>query len=219
MYSVFQGQDSVALEADVELGGTDQIFNLIMGRHMQKMNGREGQAVLTLPLLLGTDGVKKMSKSYGNYIGLSEPAKEIYGKVMSVSDALMYSYYELLTSENMDAVRALHPMEAKKKLAGLMVERFYNKEEAAKAKEGFEQVFSKKENPDDMPAVKVPGGVSWAAFLAEQGMAKSKNDARRLIEQGAVKLDGEKLEKDGPAQFKDGAVLQAGKRNFRKLLK
>lgn len=217
LYSLFQGQDSVALKADVELGGTDQIFNLLVGRQLQKQNGQEPQVAMTVPLLVGIDGVKKMSKSYGNYVGLNDAPNDMFGKLMSVSDELMMGYYELLTSENLADIRALHPMEAKKKLAGLLTERFHGKEAAVAARENFEKVFSKKENPDDMPVFKTAEGVMLSAALFEAKAAPSKNKARALIEQGAVRLNGQKMTQDGPLSFHDGDVLQAGKRAFFKL--
>lgn len=218
LYSLFQGQDSVALKADVELGGTDQIFNLLVGRQLQKQNGQEPQVAMTVPLLVGIDGVKKMSKSYGNYVGLNDAPNDMFGKLMSVSDELMMSYYELLTSENLADIRAMHPMEAKKKLAGLLTERFHGKEAAVAARENFEKVFSKKENPNDMPVFKTTDGVMLSAALFEAKAAPSKNKARALIEQGAVRLNGQKIMQDGPFNFHDGDVLQAGKRAFFKLM-
>ena len=217
LYSLFQGQDSVALKADVELGGTDQIFNLLVGRQLQKQNGQEPQVAMTVPLLVGTDGVKKMSKSYGNYVGLNDAPNDMFGKLMSVSDELMLSYYELLTSEDLSAIKAMHPMEAKKKLAGLLTARFHDEAAAQAARENFEKVFSKKENPNDMPQLKPAEGALLSAVLFEAKAAASKNKARGLIEQGAVRLNGEKILQDGPLSFKDGDVLQAGKRAFFKL--
>ncbi|XRK15838.1 tyrosyl-tRNA synthetase [Elusimicrobium posterum] len=220
MYSLFQGQDSVAIKADVELGGTDQIFNLIMGRNMQKANEQEAQVVMTVPLLVGTDGVKKMSKSYKNYVGLNDEPNDMFGKLMSVTDEVMYLYYELLTSEDMTAVKAMHPMAAKKNLAMLMVTRFHSADAAKAALENFEQVFSKKEIPQDMPEFKVEDAMLVSALLVGAGVAKSKNEARRLIDQGAVKINNVKVETDGPATFEGtDAVLQAGRRHFFKLVK
>ena len=218
LYSLFQGQDSVALKADIELGGTDQIFNLLVGRQLQKQNGQEPQVAITVPLLVGTDGVKKMSKSYGNYVGLNDAPNDMFGKLMSISDELMLSYYELLTSEDLNAIKAMHPMEAKKKLAGLLTARFHNEQAAADARANFEKVFSKKENPDEMPQLKPAEGMLLSAILFEAKAAASKNKARGLIEQGAVRLNGEKILQDGPLTFKDGDVLQAGKRAFFKLV-
>jgi len=219
LYGIFQGQDSVALNADVELGGTDQIFNLLVGRQMQKNAVQEPQVVMTVPLLVGTDGVKKMSKTYGNYIGLHDEANDMFGKVMSISDETMFKYYELLTSENLDDVKKMHPMAAKKKLAHIITARFHDEEAAVNALKHFETVFSKKENPEEMQEVTVKDGVIFSAFLVEHGCAKSKNEARRLIDQSAVRLNGEKVSADGEIKFKDGDILQAGRRQFFKLKK
>ena len=219
LYSLFQGQDSVALHADVELGGTDQIFNLLVGRQLQKNNGQEPQVAITVPLLVGLDGVKKMSKSYGNYVGLNDEPNDMFGKLMSIPDELMPMYYELLTSENMDEIKALHPMTAKKKLAGIMVTRFHGEEAAKAALENFEKVFSKKELPTDMPEFKAEDGALLSAIIFAAGAAQSKNKARGLIEQGAVRLKGEKVPQDGPLHFEAGDVLQVGKRYFFKLVK
>lgn len=219
MYSLFQGQDSVALKADVELGGTDQIFNLLVGRQLQKNNGQEPQVVMTMPLLVGTDGVKKMSKSYGNYIGLNDSPEDMFGKIMSISDELMLQYYELLTVEDLEEVKKKHPMQAKKDLAAILVTRFHSEDGAKAGLAHFEKVFSKKENPDDMPELKNAQGKLISAILIEAGIAKSKNEARRLIDQNAVKLDGEKINRDEPLTISQDAVLQAGKRHFVKLIK
>ena len=219
LYSLFQGQDSVALQADVELGGTDQIFNLLVGRQLQKNHGQEPQVAITVPLLVGLDGVKKMSKSYGNYVGLNDAPNDMFGKLMSIPDELMPMYYELLTSENMDEIKAMHPMSAKKKLAGIMVTRFHGEEAAKAALENFEKVFSKKELPTDMPEFKAEDGALLSAIIFAAGAAQSKNKARGLIEQGAVRLKGEKVPQDGLLHFETGDVLQVGKRHFFKLVK
>ena len=219
LYSLFQGQDSVALNADVELGGTDQIFNLLVGRQLQKNHGQEPQVAITVPLLVGLDGVKKMSKSYGNYVGLTDAPNDMFGKLMSIPDELMPMYYELLTSENMDDIKAMHPMAAKKKLAGLLVTRFHGEAAAKAALENFEKVFSKKERPTDMPEFKPEAGALLSAVIFAAGAAPSKNKARGLIDQGAVRLKGEKVTQDGPLSFENGDVLQIGKRHFFKLVK
>lgn len=219
LYSLFQGQDSVALEADVELGGTDQIFNLLVGRQLQKNHAQEPQVAITVPLLVGLDGVKKMSKSYGNYVGLNDEPGDMFGKLMSIPDKLMPMYYELLTSENMDEIKAMHPMAAKKKLAGLLVTRFHGEQAAAAALENFEKVFSKKELPTDMPEFKPEAGALLSAVIFAAGAAQSKNKARGLLDQGAVRLKGEKVTADGPLSFEPGDVLQVGKRHFFKLVK
>ncbi len=219
LYSLFQGQDSVALKADIELGGTDQIFNLLVGRQLQKNNGQEPQVALTVPLLVGLDGVKKMSKSYGNYVGLNDEPHDMFGKLMSIPDELMPMYYELLTNENVADIKAMHPMAAKKKLAGILVARFHGEQAAQAALAHFEQVFSKKELPDDIPPFTPEPGATLSAVLFAAGAAASKNKARGLIEQGAVRLNGQRLAQDGPFTFENGDVLQAGKRHFIKLVK
>lgn len=219
LYSLFQGQDSVALEADVELGGTDQIFNLLVGRQLQKNHGQEPQVAITVPLLVGLDGVKKMSKSYGNYVGLNDEPGDMFGKLMSIPDELMPMYYELLTSENMEEINKMHPMAAKKKLASLLVTRFHGETAAQNALENFEKVFSKKELPTDMPEFKPEEGALLSAVIFASGAAQSKNKARGLIEQGAVRLKGEKVSADTPLVFENGDVLQVGKRHFFKLVK
>lgn len=218
LYPIFQGYDSVAVKADVELGGQDQIFNLLMGRDLQKMYSQTPQVALTLPLLPGTDGVKKMSKSYGNYVAFNDSAKDIFGKIMSLSDETMYVYYELLTDEDMSKIKAAHPMEAKKKLGEIMVERFKSKEEAIKAREEFEKVFSSKEIPADMPQVKISSPVKLSQLMVQCGIAKSGNEARRLIDGGAVRINSSKVDSDIMIEPQE-AILQAGKRNFRKIVK
>ena len=216
LYPVFQGYDSVAVKADIELGGQDQIFNLLMGRDLQKLNAQEPQVVMTMPLLIGTDGEKKMSKSYGNYVALNDHPNDMFGKMMSVSDALMYSYYELLTSEDLAAVKAEHPMEAKKKLAGLITAKYHGPEQATAARAHFEQVFSRKELPENMEVFRAekPGKLSY--LMVSAGLAKGMNEARRLIEQGAVRLDGEKVGEDIVFEPKN-CVLQVWRRQFRKI--
>lgn len=218
LYPIFQGYDSVAVKADIELGGQDQIFNLLMGRNMQKLSGQDQQAVMTMPLLVGTDGEKKMSKSYGNYVGLNDLPNDMFGKMMSVSDALMYSYYELLTSEDMAAVKAEHPMEAKKKLAGLITSRYHGPEQASAARSHFEQVFSRKELPENMEVFRAEKAGKLSYLLVAAGLVKGMNEARRLIDQGAVRLDGEKVAADIMFEPKD-CVLQVGRRQFRKIEK
>lgn len=219
LYSLFQGQDSVALQADVELGGTDQIFNLLVGRQLQKNNGQEAQVAITVPLLVGLDGVKKMSKSYKNYVGLTDAPEDMFGKIMSIADEVMPLYYELLTSENLDEIKALHPMAAKKKLAHILVARFHSADAADAAQAHFEKVFSKKEIPTDMPPLKPQAGALLSAVIFAAGAAASKNKARGLIDQGAVRLNGTRVTADGPVSYAAGDVLQIGKRYFFKLVK
>lgn len=217
LYPVFQGYDSVALKADVELGGSDQLFNLIVGRDMQKIFGQDPQVVMTVPLLTGTDGVKKMSKSYGNYIGLTETSKDMFGKIMSVSDELMWTYYELLTDSDLAKFKKLHPMEAKKNLARTIVAKFHNEEKAQKELDEFENVFSAKNLPKDIKVFELEKGIMLADIICKVGFAKSKNEARRLIGQGAVKIDGRKTLSDEGLPVKDEAVLQVGRKNFCKI--
>ncbi|MDD2773895.1 MAG: tyrosine--tRNA ligase [Elusimicrobiales bacterium] len=219
LYPILQGQDSVALEADVELGGADQIFNLLMGRDLQKDNGQEPQVVMTMPLLVGTDGARKMSKSYGNYVGLADSPGDIFGRIMSVSDELMLKYYELLTAEDIAAVKALHPMEAKKNLASLLVERLHSKEAAQAERTEFEKVHSRKELPTDMPVYSPKPGERLSQIMVACKLASGMNEARRLITQGAVKMDGSKLLEDKPLDISAACVLQVGSRRFCKLVK
>jgi tyrosyl-tRNA synthetase len=217
MYPLLQGYDSVKLEADIELGGTDQIFNLLVGRDIQKDLQQPQQVIITMPLLEGTDGVQKMSKSYGNYIGINEPAKEIFGKVMSISDELMYKYFTLLTDENLQKIRSVHPKEAKFLLAEIITASYCGKEAGKKERENFQQTFSQKELPDDIPSYKLNRGEGKIIdILIESGLISSRNEARRLIAQGGVYLDGERLD-DEDAVIKREGVLKVGKRRFLKL--
>jgi len=201
LYPFVQGYDSVELRADVELGGTDQRFNMLMARELQKAYGQAAQVVMTMPLLEGTDGVAKMSKSLGNAIGIAEPPGEIFGKIMSISDAMMLRYYELLTSEDHVALRrqfetsALHPMEAKKRLAQLMVARFYDDSIAERQRQDFERRFQRRELPDDLELFEcaASGDVRLVDAITISGMVKTKSEARRLIQQGAVRLDGKRI--------------------------
>ncbi len=230
LYPLIQGYDSVALKADVELGGTDQKFNLLVGRELQKEYGQEPQCLVLMPLLEGLDGVNKMSKSLGNYIGINEPAKEIFGKTMSVSDDLMFRYYELVSAVTLDGLQKikdditsglLHPMEAKKRLAVELTDRFCGAGEGAQARAEFEKVFSKKDMPDDIPEVKIDWDgamMKLAKVIALSGAAKSNSEARRLIQQGAVEVD-QKPVKDVDAELPaDGPyVLRVGKKRFVKV--
>lgn len=194
LYPLIQGYDSVALKADIELGGTDQKFNLLVGRELQKIEGQPQQVVITMPLLEGTDGVRKMSKSYGNTIALEDPPSEMFGKIMSISDVLMWRYYELLTDEDLDQLRAAHPMEAKMKLASLLVARFHGPDKVGEARERFDQVVGRSD--DGGAKVKrdlTTDSKNWIELLFDLQLAQSKSDARRLIQQGAVELEGKKL--------------------------
>ena len=232
LYPLVQGYDSVALRADVELGGTDQKFNLLVGRELQKQEGQRPQTVLTMPLLEGLDGVNKMSKSLGNYIGITEPPKEIYGKVMSISDELMVRYYELLSDVDLATLQKVrdgvagrpggaHPMESKKALARELVARFYGGDASRQAEEDFVHQFKRKEVPEDIPTVRFPAeGPVWICrLLAEAGLVGSNGEARRLIRQGGVKADGEKVsDPDREISPSGEVVLQAGKRRFARVI-
>lgn len=230
LYPLIQGYDSVMMRSDVELGGTDQKFNLLVGRELQKEYGQEPQCIVMMPLLEGLDGVNKMSKSLGNYIGINEPAREIFGKVMSASDTLMLRFYELASEvslEDFQKIRdgiksgALHPMEAKKRLAAELADRFCGAGEGAKARAEFEKVFSKKDMPNDMPVAEVVWEgeqMKLAKIIALAGAAKSNSEARRLIQQGAVEVD-QKPVKDMDAEYPSSApfILRVGKKRFLKI--
>jgi len=227
MYPLMQGYDSVALKADVELGGTDQKFNLLVGRNLQKEYGLQPQVALTMPILEGTDGVQKMSKSLGNYIGVNEDAYEMFGKTMSITDELIIRYFELVTrveQAEIDKMEkgmqtgALNPRDAKMRLAREIITIYHNAEEALKAQERFLLVFSQRDIPEDIPEAVVNEKEIWLPkFLQEQGMVDSTSDGRRMIKQGAVKLNGEKC-KDENVVVEDEMVIQVGKRKFVKLL-
>jgi len=219
MYPLLQGYDSVKLEADIELGGTDQIFNLLVGRDMQRDYGQAQQVVITMPLLEGTDGIQKMSKSYGNYIGITEPAKEMFGKIMSISDTLMMKYYELLTDEDLGEIKKLHPKEAKLQLAKNIVAQYHSTFAAEQAQSEFERVFSQKETPQDLAVYKLPaGGNNIIEILIKSGLAPTKNEARRLIKQRSVTLNDRKIDAESAIIGEDG-VLRVGKRRFLRLVK
>lgn len=225
MYPLLQGYDSVALKADVELGGTDQKFNLLMGRELQKDAGQSPQVVLTMPLLEGLDGVKKMSKSAGNYIGVDEAPGEMFGKIMSLSDELMWRYFELLSRRSLDELAALkqevldgaNPRDIKILLAKEIISRYHNEAAAESAHQDFVQRFQKNAIPDDLPEVTLNAGaegIAIANLLKDAGLVGSTSEALRMIKQGAVKVDGDKLE-DGKLVVQAGeAVYQVGKRKF-----
>jgi tyrosyl-tRNA synthetase len=200
LYPLTQAYDSVALEADVELGGTDQKFNLLMGRNLQREYAQEAQVAVIMPLLEGTDGVQKMSKSLGNYIGIDEPAAEMFGKVMSISDELMWRYYELLTDRSVEEIAALrksaekgesNPRDLKVALAKQIIADFHSQDEAIRAEDEFRRIFTLKEMPGEIEERAVPSG-TWELkqLLVTLGLASSKAEARRLIEQGGVSVDG-----------------------------
>jgi tyrosyl-tRNA synthetase len=218
MYPVLQGYDSVFLKADIELGGTDQIFNLLVGRDMQKDFGQEPQVVLTMPLLEGTDGINKMSKSLGNYIAINDKPGDMFGKIMSISDELMFKYYTLLTDENLEEVKKLHPKEAKVRLAKSIIAQYHGQKEAQTAAEEFSRVFASKELPTDMPVYKITGEKTVVDICAESGLVKSKNETRRLIQQSAVEFEGQKISDIG-AKINSAGVLKIGSRRFLKIEK
>ncbi|MCA9419628.1 MAG: tyrosine--tRNA ligase, partial [Nitrospira sp.] len=227
LYPLVQGYDSVVLESDVELGGTDQKFNLLVGRDLQRDYGQKPQVVLTMPLLEGTDGVRKMSKSFGNYIALEDRPADMFGKLMSISDELMLRYYELLTVSNLDAVKGQHPMEAKMALAEQIVGQYHGSEAVEEAKADFKQRFQKRDFPDEPDAhVKLTHrdfsqsqdrSMAVADVLMRTGLVSSKSEARRLVSQGGVQVEGEKLvDPNGIMSFEPGRTypMKIGKRKF-----
>jgi tyrosyl-tRNA synthetase len=235
MYPLIQGYDSVALRSDVELGGTDQKFNLIVGRELQREYGQEPQCIVLMPLLEGLDGVKKMSKSLGNYIGITESPKEMYGKIMSISDGLMFRYYELLSHIPLEEFSALkegiekgtiHPKRAKEDLALEIVGRYWSKEGALKAREEFENIFRQKGLPDEVPVYTLTlmdktgtANINWLPqVMKETGLAKSTSEAMRLIKQGAVKINDEAVT-DPDIRLQPGEhIIKVGKRKFCKVV-
>jgi tyrosyl-tRNA synthetase len=226
IYPLIQGYDSVAIKADIELGGTDQTFNLLVGRHIQKEYGQEPQVVITMPLLEGLDGVQKMSKSLGNYIGITEPPRDMFGKLMSVSDDLMFRYFELLSSLDLDEIKGLkdgiadgrlHPKDVKTLLAQELVQRFHGARAAEAAKADFEAQFSRGEVPDDIPEFRLSPDektIYLPKVFKEAGLVESTSDARRLIKQGAVSIDGNKVQSEEIEVQAPQTVLKVGKRRF-----
>jgi tyrosyl-tRNA synthetase len=227
LYPLVQGYDSVALNADVELGGTDQKFNLLMGRNLQRESDQEPQVVITTPLLEGLDGVQKMSKSLNNYIGIDEPASDMFGKVMSISDDLMWRYYELLTDLSPSDISSLksqisdgkNPRDVKVNLAKLVIKDFHSQAEADAAEDEFNRRFVKKEVPDDIPEVAIAAGTyKLADLVVASGLVATKGEARRLIEQGGVKINGEKATSAAAEiEMNEGLILQIGKLKFARL--
>jgi tyrosyl-tRNA synthetase len=228
LYPLCQGYDSVALQADVEMGGTDQKFNLLVGRALQVQYGMEAQCILTMPLLEGCDGVRKMSKSYGNYIGIDEPPAEIFGKLMSISDTLMWRYYELLSAKTLDEIAVikadveqgrLHPKTAKEELAFEMVGRYHDERCAHEARQGFNAVFAGGATPDDARAHVCPSGEASTppVFLEAAGLVKSRGEARRLIREGALSIDSVRCE-DAQTPLTPGEyMVKLGKKRFLRL--
>jgi tyrosyl-tRNA synthetase len=230
LYPLIQGYDSVVLKADVELGGTDQRFNLLIGRELQREYGQEPQVVLTMPLLEGLDGVQKMSKSLGNYIGINEPPEEMFGKIMSISDELMWRYYELLSNKDLREIQTsrsqaesgeLHPMELKKSLASELVARFHGEDGAAVAQEYFKTRYQKKSVPKDIRKhFAAPEAIWICRLLVDLEFAKSGSEARRLIAQGAVKVDGRVIN-DVSFQFQGDlhTIVEVGKNRIAQVVK
>ena len=224
LYPLMQGYDSVAMKADVELGGTDQKFNLLVGRELQKQYGQEPQCILTMPLLEGLDGKEKMSKSLGNYVGIAEPPQEIFGKLMSISDDLMWRYVELLSFEPPAAIaqwKKDHPREVKARFAKEIVARFHSREAATRAEEDFESRFREGEMPSEMPELRLSapvGGIAIVQLLKLANLTPSTSEAQRMIEQGGVKLDGERVS-DKALKIPAGrtVIAQVGKRKFARI--
>ncbi|MFC7441256.1 tyrosine--tRNA ligase [Laceyella putida] len=232
-YPLMQGYDSVALQSDVELGGTDQTFNLLMGRQLQKEYGQEEQVILTMPLLEGLDGVKKMSKSLGNYIGVDEEPNNMYGKAMSIPDELMVKYFELatdLTVEELDELKAglaagtVHPRDAKMRLGYTLVRMYHGEQAAQEAEQHFKTVFQQRDLPDDIPEVKIAQadleeGKMWiVALLSQLGLVATNGEGRRMVQQGGVRINQEKVtDPQAKVEVRDGMVVQVGRRKFAKV--
>jgi tyrosyl-tRNA synthetase len=222
LYPLMQGYDSVALRSDLELGGTDQKFNLLVGRELQRHYGQEPQCILTMPLLEGTDGVEKMSKSKNNYIGISEPPSEMFGKIMSISDDLMWRYYDLLSlrpsseieSFKREAASGRNPRDIKVLLGQEIVTRFHSASAAGQALSDFEARFRQGEAPADMPHITLKAGIIVPALLKQAGLAPSTSEAVRAIEQGGVRIDGHKVEDRALVLSPGTYVLQLGKRRW-----
>ena len=231
LYPLAQAVDSVAIKSDVELGGTDQKFNLLVGRDLQREHGQEPQVILTMPLLVGTDGVEKMSKSYDNYIGISDPPKEIYGKALSIPDSLIYIYYELATdisSGELVQIKSqlddpkINPRNLKRKLARTFVRMYYNEKTASEAEAEFDKIFIRKETPEDLPEFVLKHNTKELSILdliIKVSFAPSKGEARRLVSQGGVSIDGKKIDDiNDMIMIRDGMILKVGKRKFIKIL-
>ncbi|QEH45861.1 tyrosine--tRNA ligase [Aggregatibacter actinomycetemcomitans] len=225
IYPLLQGQDSVALEADVELGGTDQKFNLLVGRELQKSAGQKPQVAITLPLLVGLDGEKKMSKSLGNYIGVTDAPSEMFGKIMSISDDLMWDWYNLLSFRPLteiiqlkeDVANGKNPRDVKVLLAKEIIARFHNEADADAAEQEFINRFQKGAMPDDMPEFTFEGEIGLANLLKDAGLVASTSEANRMVQQGGVKIDGEKVDDAKLIITTSTAVYQVGKRKFAKV--
>ncbi|MBT8378838.1 MAG: tyrosine--tRNA ligase [Ignavibacteria bacterium] len=231
LYPLAQAMDSVAIKSDVELGGTDQKFNLLVGRDIQREHGQEPQVILTMPLLVGTDGVEKMSKSYDNYIGISESPKEIYGKTLSIPDDLIYTYYELasdVSSNELSEIKKqltdsnLNPRDIKRALARNLVSMYHDEDAAKQAEAEFDKIFIKKDVPDDIPEYKIEDDkseINIIELITKIKFAPSKGEAKRLVMQGGVSVDGNKITNfNSKLKLKDGMILKVGKRKFIKFV-
>ncbi len=231
LYPLAQAMDSVAINSDVELGGTDQKFNLLVGRDIQREHGQEPQVILTMPLLVGTDGVEKMSKSYDNYIGISDSPKEMFGRTLSIPDNLIYTYFELASDVSSSELKEIkkqlddknvNPRDIKRRLAKTFIKMYHNAEDAQKAEEEFDQIFVKKEVPDNIPELKIESNetINILDLILKAEFAPTRSEAKRLVIQGGVSIDGEKIEKfDAEISLKNNMVLKVGKRKFIKLIK
>ena len=227
IYPLVQAYDSVMVNADIELGGTDQLFNLLLGRELQKNFGQEQQCILTLPLIEGLDGTQKMSKSLNNYVGISESAKEIYGKIMSIPDDLMWKYFSYVTvykENHINQIREsvetgdMHPREAKDLLAKSIVTRFIGEDEADYASEEFTRIFTKKELPSDIPEIVLSDDIGLLNLMVKANLATSNGEARRLIKQGAVRIDDLQIKDEKLiVSPKDGMIIRSGKRGYVKV--
>jgi tyrosyl-tRNA synthetase len=224
LYPIAQAYDSVALEADVEMGGTDQTFNLLVGRDLQRAHGQEPQIALTVPLLEGLDGVQKMSKSYGNYVGINEKPEDIYGKLMSVPDAMMWRYFELLTrvpESELAGLRSGHPMDAKKRLARTITAQYHGERGAVEAEEHFSRVHQRREQPAEIETVRLPADAPKPVWLVlkEAGLVQSTSEARRMIQQGAVEISGQRVTStEQTLQPGSDQPIQVGKRRFKRVI-
>lgn len=231
LYPLAQAMDSIAIQSDVELGGTDQKFNLLVGRDIQREYGVEPQVILTMPLLVGTDGVEKMSKSYDNYIGISDSPEQIFGRTMSIPDTLIYTYFELATNVSNERLKEIktaledgktNPRDLKRELARTLVSMYYDEEAAIKAQEEFDKIFIKKEIPDEIDEFHIEENteINILDLLLLVNFAPSKGEAKRLVQQGGVSIDGEKVsDVHQNIKIKSGMILKVGKRKFLKLTK
>lgn len=229
LYPIAQAYDSVALQADVELGGTDQTFNLLVGRDLQRVHGQDAQVVLTVPILEGLDGVQKMSKSFGNAIGINERPVDIYGKLMSISDALMWRYFELLTripESELETLKSGHPMEAKKRLARTITAQYHGDAAASEAEANFTRVFQQRRDPEKVEEIHVPAGqivasggeVPLVRVLVATGCVTSSSEARRMIQQGAVEVDGQRVSDVSHVVAGGAHLIRVGKRLFKRVI-